>query len=437
MLPNLSRLTLDIESKRKGRDEAEDNALEALRKVHDGAIIGKEGDQKVLYSNNDDDLSALAVVLYSRHWDSVMNGFLAEKASSSDYRPEVNNIAMGITKYKHGFLMFVDPYAFYTAYMSDITGTPWEDLTYTVHVGRGCNMTTRAVPESLMEDLLGNDGEFHMLNEWQRERLYRLDVQVGEAMEKFNTDFTQENEVALNLYANVVQRMINTLEDLWRPWLAFYEDEARLKRIKRPKLQRQGLVTISAAPAQPSPSPPPPPRPKAQRRPPEPKRRIINSVPAIRNCAKTDKVIWVGLQVPESDVDFNKLSASMRSASLDFSVAMDFATGWNANGMESTTVFGLLLDADVPVISVLDILGNYGESFYCFAQECEVLIKDGCTYERLPGASFQEQVETMKTDYPSYHDALTKNENNLSRLLLEMNEQRSGWEPVFLSVGLP
>ena len=70
----------------------------------------------------------------------------------------------------------------------------------------------------------------------------------------------------------------------------------------------------------------------------------------------------------------------MRSASLNIYAAERFA-----NLMTFGVVLGLLLEPDVPVISVLDILALRGTNFFCFGRECEVLISHGCTYEFVPG----------------------------------------------------
>ena len=140
MLPNLSRLTLNTDGKRKERDDAEENALRILNEGYQGEIIGKAGEANVLYSDNMDDLMALVVVLYSRHWDGVMNGFLVEKDQMPEgERPESNNMYMGIEAVRHGFLMFMDPNVFYEAYMRGFPGEPGEELTYVAEVGADCN----------------------------------------------------------------------------------------------------------------------------------------------------------------------------------------------------------------------------------------------------------------------------------------------------------
>ena len=73
-------------------------------------------------------------------------------------------------------------------------------------------------------------------------------------------------------------------------------------------------------------------------------------------------------------------------------------------------VLGLLLDPDVPVISVLDMLALRGTNFICFGRECEVLISHGCTYEFVPGDSLDEQLRNIQTDHPEYYKDLASSE---------------------------
>ena len=417
MLPNLSTLTLSTEAKRKERDDAEENALRILNEKNDGDLISKEGNANVLYSDDLDDLSALAVVLYTRHWDGVMNGFLGEKASLPDgKRPTSNNMYKGFGIVRHGFLMFMDPNVFYAEYMRGLADEPNEKLMYFARVESNCNLETMAIPESMVSEVRDVDGRLDRLNEDQLKRLEEVNTSVDDALEEFQNAFASDDETALDLYANAVWKMMDMLDDLWRPWLAFYEAEAKLKeKLKFRRRLRNKQAVTGAAPAQPAPRPPRAPR-----------RRIINAA-GVKGCALTDKILWVGLKVTEAQINFSQLSTAMRSATLNWAVAIMFAG-------QQGTVLGLLLDADVPVISVLDILGNHGPDFYCFASECEILIRDGCTYEKLPGASYEEQVETMKNDHPSYHDALIGSADQITTMRTTMNQFRRGWVPVFLSV---
>ena len=371
-------------------------------------ITAERKTRNILYSDNENDLSALVVVLYSEHWDNVMNGYLYENVSNPGGRHAINNVHKGMDIVRHGLLMFMSPSAL--SKMSDViagslSGEQVGRLTFLAEVSGNCNLRTTAIPESLYDAVKLEDGQLVDLSLQQRDFIEKIGALVAGTLSDFEAAFRNGDDFAYEMYYGAVERMIDTLKGLWRPWLAFYEQESKLKRMRQD-------IDIAAGPRAP---PPPPPRP--------PKRRILHAVPELQGCAKTGAVIWFGIKGSgPGEVDLDRLSASMRSASLNYNVAKSFANG-------TGTVFGLLLDADVPVISVLDILGRRGKSFYCHSHECEIMIKHGCRYERLPGTSFVEQLEVIRNDFPMYHSALINSGTHLSFL--------KRVRPVFLTVRAP
>lgn len=429
MLPSLSGLSVTIEQKRP-RQDAEEDALRQLLITGPDDVrfecIGQDTD--LLFSLSPDDLASLAVVAYSKFWDTAMNGYLAEKKEDpdDDFR-ELLRVRRRTYRYYHNmgkkydeksesvdaaFAMFVDIDTFLEDFLDpvDYGKIGWEKynggMQVKVTVSEGCALSGTLVPADL-------EAEYDPST---MDRIFKI------AMRKFRTSFLNKQPRALHLYEDVVEGMISSLDGSWRPWLAFYKPEhtnveKRLKSIIQSKKERSADVGVSAGaefepttgsllswllgkaemPSVVVPEPPQPPR-KCS--------RIFNKIPQeFSNCAQTGAVLWAGLKVNEDKIDFGRLSASMRSASLNIYAAERFA-----NLTTFGVVLGLLLEPDVPVISVLDILALRGTNFFCFGRECEVLISHGCTYEFVPGDSLDEQLRNIQRDHPEYYKDLASSE---------------------------
>ena len=424
MLPSLSGLSVTIEQKRP-REDAEENALRQLIITGPDDVrfecIGE--DTNLLFSSSDDDLTSLAVVAYSRFWNTAMNGYLAEKKEDPDDFRANYRVRRRTRRYYHNmsssephpdveavFAMFADIDTFLKAFLDPVDYGVIEKhkdgMQVKVTVGARCALSGTLVPADLEADY----------DPSTMDRIFEI------AMRKFRTSFLRKQLKAMRLYDDAVERMISSLDESWRPWLAFYKPEytnveKRLKSIIQSKKKRSADVGVSAGaefepttgswlswllgkaglPSVVVPDPSQP-RPKCS--------RIFNKIPQeFSDCAQTGAVLWTGLKVNVDDIDFGRLSASMRSASLNIYAAERFA-----NLMTFGVVLGLLLEPDVPVISVLDILALRGTNFFCFGRECEVLISHGCTYEFVPGDSLDEQLRNIQRDHPEYYKDLASSE---------------------------
>lgn len=437
MLPNLCNLSLtqttDAQNKRPREDVRPRKDVEEEEAIRQLLVSGPDDVQtkcdndrpNTLSSLSNDDLGALAVVLYSNYWDSVMNRYLAAKDQYAA-RPSDGGVHNMYSegkfdeKLKDAFAMFVDvdvlmahflnpsEYGAIAGYLSD--GGLHVELT----VGEACALDATLAPTD-------PDAKYDV------DQMSRT---LSAALSAFSKRFFENDPLALQLYDSVVKAMITTLDDMWRPWLAFYEPETTVQDKKR---RLRAIVTrgdenttggqiaarLAFKPTTPTGSwlswllgkaATPPPQnaytpctvvPKPTPKPPGV--RIVDKIPTdYRSCAETGAVIWVGLSTSLETIDFRRLGASMRSATLGLRIALDFA-GVGSDG----TVLGLLLGPNVPVISVLDALALRGDNFLCYGTECEVLLSHGCTYNLVQGDSLDDQIRQLENDHPEYYASMT------------------------------
>ncbi len=427
LLPSLARLnalSLSTEVKR-ARDEAPESREAAIR---DLVLYGQDNvqtrpvedsDLATLYTNNTEDEWVFALVCYTKWWDSTINRYLRDLGTDpvSTTPFDYHNLSTGLEKLQFGLLMFMNHRVFYSTFVDEEFAL--DDFEFAIQAVRA-NCTFEWEIDPAFRRGFGSWEIAPEETEEQTDAIEQTTRVVTAGLNRLFESLKNEEDAAIAIYNNVVYNMIDGLNSLWRPWVFYYERAGVLKQLteseKRRKLEASsstggGPSPPEATPSGPSgPSGPQPmdvePRPRARppkQKYPENNRRIFDSIPEdLRYCVQTGAVLWAGFDLSGGvNLDLDSLGASLRSATLNWKVAQDFS------GDDS--VFALLLDDDVPVISVLDVLSERARGFMCFSGECEVLLSHGCRYtmvvEKLDSA---EGIEVIKDNWPYYYNTLKK-----------------------------
>lgn len=405
MLPNLSLLPLETNVKLVKPEKAEekDQLPKAIEKKQRQEIVRKRRVQarelalktlskepalpsisgSTFYSNNPDDRSIVALILYTRGWDQYINSFLMQDFEGWPYS-QMNWLNDTQTSWQYArvaITMFMNVEDFYDKFVVPYTSLPhvtswyFSDGHYAYFKATLTDTCVFGDLETISPGQGFDQGRFHSYVQSEMEYLgLHLIRRLNKGIK--NGDNNKSTTITFGAFAH----MTEALERLFRPWYYFYQYEHTVDD-ELAKLYGKGSSSRYK----------------------QDTRRIDDGNKYVSDCAAVGigDVLWFGLGEP---IDLHRLSTAYRSASLSPKVALKFTSPI------SPGIFGLLLDPNVPVISVLGVLGQSPKAV-CFPGECEFLISQHCTYEFVAETkeerkSFEAQMDIIKNTHPEQHKSI-------------------------------
>lgn len=376
MLPNLSLLSLETNVKlakpeKSGENDQLTKVIEKykrenfMRKLALEILSKKPALPSVLgldfSSINPDHKSIVALILYTKGWDQHINNYLKhsfEGLMSRDMSWS-NNRQMTWEYARTAITMFMNREYFYDKfvlpYYNDKSKTFWYFSKDGDYAYFKATLTDTCVFGDL--EIIPPFDDKDWLHSYIQKEMHRLGFYFIRKLNMAIKD--DDNDESTVLMFDAFENMIESINSLFRPWFYFYAKN---------KLQNHRNEYLS-------------------------------------DCAAvgTGNVLWFGL---DKTMDLHTLSTTYRSSSLSIKVASNFS-----RSTLPPVIFGLLLDANVPVISVLEVLGQSPQGV-CFPEECEFLISHGCIYEFVAETkeeqkSFDAQMNIIKDTYPEQHKSIT------------------------------